>query len=454
MTVRIMSDKELARLEVLRDLDGQRLTAQAAADILDLSRRQALRLLKAYRTSGVDGLISKQRGRPSNRRKPEEVRTEALAIIREHYGDFGPTLAAEKLREVHGIELARETVRIWMAEAGIWSTRKKRQPRVHQPRYRRDCVGELIQLDGSEHRWFEDRGPTCTLLVFIDDATSRLMYLQFVETESTFAYFGATKAYLEAHGKPVAFYSDKHSVFRVAKPGVIGDGMTQFGRALKIEIICANSSQAKGRVERANKTLQDRLVKELRLAGINTIAEGNTFLPSFVADYNVRFGKAPANPKDLHRPMSPRDQLDDEFTWQEERTLSQALTLQYDKVLFILEPSETAQSAIGKRVTVVDYPDGRIAIRYKGEELAYRTFDKIRKVNQAAVVENKRLGPLLQLIKTHQDSQPQEQRSRKAPKRAAWWRLRARPPAGPTTCVSPWPLRHSDISNWHAPRHI
>jgi Helix-turn-helix domain len=420
MAVRIMSDKELTRLEVLRDLDHQRLTAQAAGDILGLGRRQTLRLLRAYRTRGVDGLISKQRGRPSNRRKPADVRTEALAIIRERYADFGPTLAAEKLRELHGIPLGRETVRLWMAEAGLWATRKQRRSRVYQPRYRRDCVGELIQIDGSEHRWFEDRGQMCTLLVFIDDATSRLMHLQFVETESTFAYFSATKGYLEAHGKPVAFYSDKHSVFRVAKPGVTGDGMTQFGRALsklKIEIICANSSQAKGRVERANKTLQDRLVKDLRLAGVSTMADGNVFLPAFVADYNARFGKAPANPKDLHRPMSPRDQLDDEFTWQEERTLSQSLTLQYDKVLFILEPSETAQAAIGKRVTVVDYPDGRIAVRYKGEDLAYRTFDKIRKVNQATVVENKRLGSLLEMIKTYQETQPQEKRSRSAPKR-------------------------------------
>lgn len=246
------------------------------------------------------------------------------------------------------------------------------------------------------------------------------MHLQFVESESTFAYFAATRAYLEAHGKPVAFYSDKHSVFRVSKTGVSGDGMTQFGRALSkmnIEIICANSSQAKGRVERANKTLQDRLVKELRLRDISTIAEGNVFLPGFVADYNARFGKVPANPKDLHRPMSPRDQLDDEFTWQVERTLSQSLTLQYDKVLFLVEPSATAQAAIGKRVTVVDYPDGRIAIRYQGEELAYRTFDKIRKVNQAAVVDNKRLGSLLEMIKAYQDTQPPEQRSRKAPKR-------------------------------------
>jgi hypothetical protein len=196
--------------------------------------------------------------------------------------------------------------------------------------------------------------------------------------------------------------------------------MTQFSRALsklKIEIICANSSQAKGRVERANKTLQDRLVKELRLAGVCTIATGNAFVPGFVTDYNARFGKAPLNPKDLHRPMSPRDQLDDEFTWQMERTLSQSLTLQYDKVLFILEPSETAQSAIGKRVTVIDYPDGRSAVRYKGEDLADRTFDKIRKVNQAAVVENKRLGSLLEMIKAYQDIHPHEQRSRKAPKR-------------------------------------
>jgi hypothetical protein len=163
--------------------------------------------------------------------------------------------------------------------------------------------------------------------------------------------------------------------------------------------------------------LQDRLVKELRLAGVSTMEAGNAFLPAFMADYNARFAKAPANPKDLHRPMSPRDQLDDEFTWQVERTLSQSLTLQYDKVLFIVEPSETAQAAIGKRVTVVDYPDGRIAIRHQGEDLAYRTFDKIRKVNQAAVVENKRLGSLLEMIKAYQETQPPKTRSTKAPKR-------------------------------------
>ena len=409
-----MSDGELARLEVLRDLDQKRLTTETASQLLRLKRRQVFRLLKAYRIEGPTGLISKRRGRRSNRRKPEALRRTVLTIIRQWYWDFGPTLAAEKLREDHGIALGRETLRQWMIESGLWLDRKQRK-RIHQPRPRRDCVGELVQVDGSEHWWFEDRGPQCTLLVFVDDATGRLMHLQFVESESTFAYFHAARAYLQAWGKPVAFYSDKHGVFRVNHPGALGgDGMTQFGRALhalNIDIICANSSPAKGRVERANKTLQDRLVKELRLAGAATLAEGNTLLPDFIADYNARFAKAPANNKDLHRSLRAGDDLDDAFAWKEERTLSQALTLQYDKVMFILEPSEQAKAAIGKRVTVVDYPDGRLAIRYRGLELGYRTFDKIRQVSQAAIVENKQLGAALAFIREEQLRREPERRS-------------------------------------------
>jgi len=278
-----------------------------------------------------------------------------------------------------------------------------------------------VQVDGSEHWWFEDRGPQCTLLVFVDDATSRLMHLQFVESESTFAYFDAARAYLEAWGKPIAFYSDKHGVFRVNHPGALaGDGMTQFGRALhalNIDIICANSSPAKGRVERANRTLQDRLVKELRLAGAATLADGNALLPAFMADYNARFAKVPANSKDLHRRLGPGDDLADAFAWKEERTLSRALTLQYDKILFILEPVEQAKAAIGKRVTVVDYPDGRLSILYKGIELAYRTFDKIQQVDQGAIVENKRLGAALTFIREEQLRREPQRRSMKAPRR-------------------------------------
>ena len=229
-----MSDGEIKRLEVLRDVDQKRQTSEAAAQLLGLERRQVFRLLKAYRSQGATGLISKRRGCPSNRRKPVEVRDKALAIIRERYGDFGPTLAAEKLREVHGIALGRETLRLWLIAAGIWADREQRRKRVHPPRHRRECVGELVQIDGCEHWWFEDRGPQCTLLVFIDDATSRLMHLQFVESESTFAYFHAARAYLEAWGKPVAFYSDKHGVFRINHPGALGgDGMTNLaGRCM------------------------------------------------------------------------------------------------------------------------------------------------------------------------------------------------------------------------------
>src|SRR5437868_12408000 len=278
MTVITMSRNELTRLRVVIDVADGRLSVADATGLIGVGRRQVYRLMDAFRAHGADGLISRKRGGPSNRALGTVFRETVLGIVRERYADFGPTLAAERLCELHGLNLGVETLRQWMIGAGLWVRRKDRPKCIHQPRARRDCLGELVQIDGSEHWWFEDRGPQCTLLVFIDDATSRLMHLQFVESESTFAYFHATRAYLEAWGKPVAFYSDKHGVFRVNHPGALGgDGMTQFGRALhalNIDIICANSSQAKGRVERAHKILQDRLVKELRLAGASTLAEG------------------------------------------------------------------------------------------------------------------------------------------------------------------------------------
>lgn len=206
------------------------------------------------------------------------------------------------LAERHALKISRETLRNWMSEDGLWLSRRQRRT-FRQPRLRREA-GELIQIDGSEHCWFEDRGDPCTLLVFVDDATSTLMELRFVSSESTFAYFGALKSYLRRHGRPVAFYSDKHSVFRTSKPFPHCNGMTQFGRALaelNIEILCANSSQAKGRVERANRTLQDRLVKELCLAGICDMAETNAYLPGFMERSNARFSRSPIRSDDLHR---------------------------------------------------------------------------------------------------------------------------------------------------------
>src|SRR6478736_3165246 len=420
MTVIAMSRTEIDRMSVLQDLAASRIKMTESASLMRLGRRQVFRLAKAYAQRGPGALVSRKRGRPSNRAYPADLRDAAVGIIRERYPDFGPTLAAEKLAELHDIHLARETVRQWMITAGLWKDRRARLKAVHQPRYRRDCLGELIQIDGSEHWWFEGRGPRCTLLVYIDDATSRLMHLQFVESESTFDYFAATRAYLERHGKPVAFYSDKHGVFRVNKKDAVGgDGMTQFGRALhalNIDIICANSSQAKGRVERANGTLQDPAGEEMRLRGIDTVAAGNAFLPTFMADYNTRFAKAPFDERDLHRPLTGDDDLDDAFAWKEDRTVSKNLTLQYDQVLFILEPNEITRSLACKRVMILDYPDGRFAIRHNGVDLPYRTFDKRPQVNQAAIVENKRLGPILAYI-AEQQKKLDMSRSAKAPRR-------------------------------------
>ena len=205
----VMSKRELNRLDVLARLDSDRLTARAAAELMTITPRQAYRLLRRYRDGGASAVANQRRGRPSNNRLPDVVRDHAIALVRERYADFGPTFAAEKLAERDDLRVSRETLRNWMRQAGIWMSRAERK-RIQQPRHRREHIGELVQIDGSEHRWFEDRAAACTLLVFVDDATSRLMELRFVPSESTFAYFEALKAYLRRHGKPVAFYSDKH----------------------------------------------------------------------------------------------------------------------------------------------------------------------------------------------------------------------------------------------------
>jgi Winged helix-turn helix len=336
-----MSKREFDQLEVLLRVQSGRLRVADACALLGRSRRQVFRLLRGIREAGAASLVSKRRGKPSNRRLPEAVRQLAMSLVREHYSDFGPTFAAEKLAERHGCTVSRETLRGWMVADGLWLDRRARLPSPHQPRRRRECLGELVQIDGSEHAWFEGRSPGCTLLAFVDDATSRLMLLRFVASESAFSYFVAVRSYLEAHGKPVAFYSDKHGVFRVNRPGPKGDDVTQFGRALcelnverrrspDIDIICANSPQAKGRVERAFGTLQDRLVKELRLAGVTGVEAGNAWLPGFVAGYNARFGREPLVAKDLHRPVSAGDDLDEVLAWREERTVTANLVLHYD----------------------------------------------------------------------------------------------------------------------------
>ena len=263
-----MSIKELSRLEVMEKLRSRSLNQSQAADILGISIRQVKRLIRAFKAEGAKGLISRKRGSKSNHQLPEEVKKRALELISEKYADFGPTLAHEKLKEVYGIKISVGSVRNLMISHDIWEAKKIKRNRIFQMRTRRPREGEMVQVDGSEHAWFEERGPKCTLLVFIDDATGALKELRFAKSESIFSYFDATRNYIENHGRPLAFYSDKHGVFRVNKNGALsGTGITQFGRAMKeldIRMIFANSPQAKGRVERSNRVLQDRLVKELR----------------------------------------------------------------------------------------------------------------------------------------------------------------------------------------------
>src|ERR1700752_434568 len=246
-----MRKRELSGLAVLWRVQSGRLRVTDACLLIGLQRRQVFRLLRGLKQDGATSLLSKRRGKPSNHQLPAEVRTLALSIVRERYADSGPTMAAEKLSEHHGCSVSRETLRGWMIADGLWQDRQHRLAAPHQPRRRRDCLGELVQIDGSEHAWFEDRGPPCPLLAFLGDWASRVMQLRFVTSESAFDYFRTTRAYLEEHGKPVALYSDKHGIFRVnRKDAAGGDGVTQFGRALlalNVDIICANRPEAEGR---------------------------------------------------------------------------------------------------------------------------------------------------------------------------------------------------------------
>ncbi|WP_438748503.1 ISNCY family transposase [Pararhizobium sp. O133] len=404
-----MSERDLQRIEILSKVAAGRMTTVSAAHVLAVSERQVRRLLERIRTGGAASIRHKAIGRPSNNRISDGVRDYAMTLVRERYADFGPTLATEKLAERDGLRVSRETVRGWMSEAGLWLSRKQRRS-FHQPRLRREAYGELVQIDGSEHRWFEDRGPPCSLLVFVDDATDRLMQLRFVRSESAFTYFEALALYLKCHGAPIAFYSDKHSVFRVAKKDAKGgQGMTQFGRALcelNIEILCANSSQARGRVERMNRTLQDRLVKELRLAGIDSMEAGNGFLPDFMEDYNARFAIVPARSEDLHRPLNlAPDRLTEFLCKREQRYVGTQLTFSFERKRIMLQETDVTRGLVGRYVETYAYADSRLDVRWKGYSLPYTVFDKDQRVTHAAITENKRLGDVLAYIKERQEQQ-------------------------------------------------
>lgn len=397
-----MNGKELTRLEVMQRLKEKRLLQKEAAKLLGLSVRQVKRLWRKYRKQAAKGLVSAKRGKASNHRLQAGVVQQTLNLVKKKYSDFGPTLAHEKLVEADKIRISRESVRKIMIEEGLWTPRRKKKEQVHQMRERRACFGELVQIDGSDHAWFEGRGERCTLLVFIDDATGKLVQLWFVEEETFFAYCEAARRYFEREGKPVAFYSDKHGVFRVntAQPQGTTSGLTQFGRAMQeldIQIICANSPQAKGRVERANQTLQDRLVKELRLRNLSTIEAANAYLEEFREDFNRRFAVPPRSTHDAHRPLLPTENLDRIFTRQRFTALSKNLTLQYNKIIYQIQTDRPTYALHKAPVMICENAKGEVTILYKNKPLAYTTYKKL--AVQSEIVDTKLLNRAVPLPK-------------------------------------------------------
>jgi transposase len=401
-----MSTKELSRVEVMQRVARKQMRQKEAGAMLQLSTRQIKRLLKAYRQRGAAGLISKQRGRPSHNRLSNEVKKRALNLLKTKYQGFGPTLAHEKLVEKDKLKLSDESVRQLMIAEDLWKARKAKKVVVHQLRERRACFGELVQIDGSPHDWFEGRAEACVLLVFIDDATGKLGQLLFVDSESFVSYAQAAEGYFRQWGKPVALYSDKHGIFRVNLPSVgTGKALTQFGRAMQeldIEIICANTPQAKGRVERVIQTLQDRLPKEMRLRKIASREAGNAYLPEFLADFNQRFAESPRSAVDLHRPLTAKEDLARILTWQETRILSKNLTLQFQKTVYQIQTQRPTYALRNALVTVCVNAQDQITILYNGNSLPYTIYNQ--QAQQAEVVSAKQIDRALH--KPHLPTKP------------------------------------------------
>ena len=370
-----MTIAEADRAAVVLAVVEKRLAQREAAARLGLSVRQVKRLAKRYRERGAAGMASGHRGRRPNNALDEAVRRAAMSLVGERYPDFGPTFAAEKLAEEHGLSVSRETLRKWMAEDGLWRPKGRRKARVHQSRPRRARVGELVQVDGSPHDWFEGRGPRCTLIVFVDDATSRLLALRFFAAETTAAYMETLRGHLAEHGRPVALYSDRYSVFRVNRKGG-EDAPTQFTRALAtldIAPVHASTPQAKGRVERANLTLQDRLAKEMRLRGIDGMEAANAWLPEFMADYNRRFAVAPREAEDAHRPvLHDAAELALILCEHHVRKLTKNLTFQFERREHQLTGEGKGYRLRGAAVTVCKGCDGSMSVLLGGRRLAFR----------------------------------------------------------------------------------
>lgn len=370
-----MSLREVKRLKALHEVLKGHISQKSAALMVDLSERQVRRLVRSVREEGDIGVIHKSRGRRSNRKKPEKMRSKVLSLYGRRYRGFGPTLAAEKLLEREGIQVSDETLRQWLMETGLWEKRRKR--RGHRRwRERKTCLGEMVQMDGSHHDWLEGRGPELVLMGYIDDATNRV-YGRFYDYEGTFPAMDSFKRYIAKYGLPLSVYLDRHSTYKSNGKLTIEEElegleepMSQFERALKelgVEVIHAYSPQAKGRVERLFGTLQDRLVKEMRLANIKTKEEANEFLQGYLPVYNRKFQVCAAHETDVHVRLPRSVDLNRYLCVKAERTVRNDNTISHNGRLYQIE-----RSVKTKKVMVEERVDGTKRLMSKDVALVYR----------------------------------------------------------------------------------
>lgn len=369
----IMSVTELRRVTVIRQTMEKKLTQVTAGALLGLTPRHIRRLLARVAQAGDQGLAHRGRGKPSNRRIPESVKAKVLRLYVQRYGDFGPTLAAEKLAEHHGLTVSNETLRSWLREEGVTHFRRRKRP--HRAwRERKPHVGELVQLDGSHHDWFEGRGPRCVLMAYIDDASSRV-YARFYAYEGTIPAMESFHRYIRQYGIPLAVYADQHTTYQSPAPPTVDEQLagvkptSQFGRALGelgVELIPAHSPQAKGRVERLFKTFQDRVIKEMRLADISTLDAANQFLEGYLPIYNQRFTVPPAQVADLHRPRPASRELDRSLCLKTPRGLRRDWTVVHHGHLYQVRTTVRAT-----HVLVEERVDGTMRITHQGRPLAF-----------------------------------------------------------------------------------
>ena len=376
-----MTAKEAERHEIINNLIAKKINGTNAAKQLNLSIRQTKRLKAKVRKHGIKGIIHKLRGKESNNKIEKDLLRDVKKIIQQNYPDFGPTLAAEKLMEIHKINLGVTTVRSLMIREEFFKPKKRKQNQEHRSwRERKECYGEMEQFDGCYHDWFEGRGEECCLLAAIDDAKGEVTKLKFGKSESVIEVFDLWKGYLESKNKPVAIYLDKFSTYKVNHKNATDNHelLTQFQRAcqdLNINLITAHSPQAKGRVERLFETLQDRLVKELRLRNISDIETANKFLEEeYVADFNKRFSVVPAKDTNLHRPLTEHDKnnLEKIFSIQSKRQVKNDFTIQFKNVWYQLDEIQPTTVYKKDSVLIEERLDGSIHLSKKEKYLNFK----------------------------------------------------------------------------------